>query len=70
MKKYRLFFAASILFVLLFGCCILHEWALYTSTLNSAPFRIVVLILCVELLIPAALCATIGLILRRKNKSA
>ena len=70
MKTYRLFFTAASIFLLLFGYFVLQDRALYLSTLNSAPFRIFILVRCVEFLLPAALCATIGLIFRRKSKSA
>lgn len=67
--KHRFFFAAALILILLGGGSILMDWMRYHQTLHSAPFRIFILVRCVEFLLPAALCGAIGLILRRRHRS-
>ena len=51
------------------GCIhLLFDWLSYSSTLNSAPFSLWILLNAVGFGVPAALCALIAWILWRKSE--
>ena len=56
----------SVIFAAAFLAAVGWDWHTYTTTLNSAPFRIFLLVRCVEFLLPAAAFFLWGAVLRRE----
>ncbi len=65
-KLSKLFLIAAVLLVVLFFAATAISWHSYTTTLNSAPFWVFIVVHALELLLPAAVLAGIGVYLRRK----
>ena len=67
-KPYRYFFLTAAI-LLLCGCVRLpFDWLRYSSTLNSAPFSVWILVNAVTYGGAALLCTVIGWVLWRKEK--
>ena len=65
MKGHKLLYGASILMVLGFFIHVVIDYHQYSTTLNSAPFWVWILIDALIWLIPAAIAAIAGLIAKR-----
>ncbi len=71
-KVYKIIFGISVLFVIVFGVATFIDYTRYSTTLNSAPFYVFVLLNAIIFGVPSLICAVIGLILlkkREKNKN-
>lgn len=66
--------ASNVLYLIFFGCvffcgvCIICDWLAYNSTLNSAPFYVMVVSRLLLFLIPAAICLIVSKILKKKGR--
>ena len=49
-----------------FVIAVLRDWSVYSTTLNSAPFRLWVLVDAVYFLLPAAILLVVGHLLKRR----
>ena len=70
MKKkgaYRICYLASTLFVIGLPIQLMADYARYSSTLNSAPFRLWVMVDCLYFLLPAVILFLIGNTLKKKS---
>ena len=68
MKPYQYWFSAAGVFVLWGGVDLLFDWLHYSTTLNSAPFSLWILVNLLGFGVAAAICALTGWLLRRKDK--
>ena len=66
MKGHKLLWGASALMVLGFCIHVCIDWLQYSSTMNSAPFRIWIYVDALLWLVPAALACTAGCIAKKK----
>ena len=67
MKKANILWGIGAILVLLFLVSVAMGWHTYTTTLNSAPFWIWVMVDGVCYLVPAVLLWAVGLLIRRKE---
>ena len=66
-RKYnKAIFCFSAIYVLVFVIDTLYDYVRYDSMLNSAPFSAFVLVNAIECLLPGALLAGLGFLLKRK----
>lgn len=66
-KWYPLCYVFSALAVAGFGLKVAWDWHIYTATLNSAPFRLFIMMDAVCFLLPAVLLLILGRYLRKKG---
>ena len=57
----------AILMAVLFVPAVIVDWFRYNTTLNSAPFYVVVIVDAITFLLPAAICFALHLILKPKH---
>ncbi len=67
-QAYKLLYGAAVLMLFGFGIHLLIDYVQYSSTLNSAPFWVWILVDSLLWLIPAALSFTAGYIAKKKMK--
>ena len=71
MKKehwWKFLYAVAALLVVGFGVRLGADWYHYSTSLNSAPFWITVLVRAIEFCVPAAAAVLAGCILKKKGK--
>lgn len=66
MKSYHFLYAISLLLFVGFGTCLGADYYRYTTTLNSAPFYLTVLVRMVEFGVPAIAAFVAARILRKR----
>ena len=66
MKGHKLLCGASVLMVLGFCINVIVDWHQYHTTLNSAPFRIWILVDALIWLIPALIAFAAGVVAKKK----
>ncbi len=70
MKKkiiYKILFTISILLLVAFAVKTIIDYINYSTTLNSAPFSVFILMNAIMLILPSAIIALIGFIVKRKT---
>ena len=70
MKKTMIAKVCNIISILLLICFFwktIHDYSIYTSTLNSAPFYVWILVNGIYFLVPAAIAFAAGVVLTRKK---
>ena len=70
MKKeniYKILFTISILLLIAFVVNTIIDYINYTTTLNSAPFSVFILVNAIVFILPSAILAVIGFIIKRKS---
>ena len=65
-NAYKFCYGASILLILGFIIQVIIDYGVYSSTLNSAPFYLWIIVDSLYFLLPALIFGVIGLILQRK----
>ncbi len=66
MKKSKLLYTIAAVLVLVFLVKTGLDWHTYNTTLNSAPFRLWILVNAIYFLLPAAVLAVVGMMLKHK----
>ncbi len=70
MKKettYKILFTISILLLVVFVVNTIIDYINYTTTLNSAPFSVYILVNAIIFILPSAILAIIAFIIKRKS---
>ena len=66
MKNPKVWFAISILCTAVFFAKMPLDYHVYSTTLNSAPFWVTILVNAIYFLVPALIALIIGIVLKRK----
>ena len=70
MKKeivYKILFTISIILLVAFAVTTIIDYINYSTTLNSAPFSVFILVNVIMYILPSAILAIIGFIVKRKS---
>ena len=65
LKLYKVFYAAALLLLLAFCAATCMDYVNYTASLNSAPFRVFVLVNAMVFLVPDLLCLFLGYLFKK-----
>lgn len=66
LKLYKVFYAAALLLLLGFCLATCMDYVRYTTTLNSAPFHVFILVNAMVFLVPDLLCVLLGRFFKKK----
>lgn len=67
-RLYKVFYGAALLLLLAFCAATCMDYVRYTTTLNSAPFYVFILVNAMVFLVPDLLCLLLGYLFKKRAK--